>query len=89
VSKIIGMFPVPLADRITLEFDSGQPIHGRLVYQSGAAHAFYGWLELSALVERAWRRAADPTIDAAGDLSEDDPSGAGRDASQVGSGGDD
>ncbi|HTU88241.1 MAG TPA: hypothetical protein VMF57_21855 [Solirubrobacteraceae bacterium] len=88
MSKIIGTFPVPVADRITLEFDSGQPIRGRLLDQSGAAHAFYGWLELSALVEHAWRRGADPAIDAAGDLSGDDPIGSARGRSQVASGGD-
>jgi hypothetical protein len=42
---------------VVLELEPGEPIQGRLLDSSGAAHAFYGWLELCAELERAWRSA--------------------------------
>jgi hypothetical protein len=81
--------PVASADRITLEFDSGQPIHGRLLDQSGATHAFYGWLELSALVEQAWQYRAGTAIDVASDLTGNDAGGSAREEGRVASGSDD
>jgi hypothetical protein len=44
-------------DRITLELEPGEPIHGRLLDPAGAAHTFRGWLELCAILDRAWRGA--------------------------------
>jgi len=40
-----------------LEFEPGDPIQGRLLDSSGTPHDFYGWLELCAELDRAWRRA--------------------------------
>jgi hypothetical protein len=42
-------------DRITLELEPGEPIHGRLLDATGAAHVFRGWLELCAALDRAWQ----------------------------------
>jgi hypothetical protein len=42
--------------RVTIEIEPDEPIHGRIVDGAGAAHAFRGWLELSAALERARQR---------------------------------
>ena len=39
--------------RITVEFEPGEPVHGRLIDVAGADQAFYGWLELSRALECA------------------------------------
>jgi hypothetical protein len=44
-------------ERVVLELEPGDPIQGRLVDSSGMTHAFYGWLELCAELERARRSA--------------------------------
>ena len=46
------------SERVVLELEPGEPIQGQLMDSSGAAHAFYGWLELCAELERVWRSAA-------------------------------
>jgi hypothetical protein len=48
-------------DRITVEFEPGEPIQGRFTDATGATRPFRGWLELCAQIERAWNgiRAAD------------------------------
>jgi hypothetical protein len=51
------------ADRITLELEPGEPIHGTLRDQAGATHAFRGWLELCAALDRAWQRTTAPGND--------------------------
>jgi hypothetical protein len=43
------------AQRLTIEIEPGEPIHGRLLDSAGEAHAFRGWLELSATLERLRR----------------------------------
>jgi len=45
------------SERVVLELEPGEPIQGRLLDSSGTPHAFYGWLELCAELERAWRSA--------------------------------
>jgi hypothetical protein len=55
--------------RITVEFEPGDPVHGRLIDAAGADQAFYGWLELSRALECARERTA------SGDAGE--PTGAG------------
>ncbi len=40
--------------RITVEFEPGEPVQGRLVDGRGAVQAFYGWLELSRALECAY-----------------------------------
>jgi hypothetical protein len=55
----------PGTDRITLELEPGEPIHGRLLDATGAAKAFRGWLELCDALERARRHpiaAAEDTL---------------------------
>jgi hypothetical protein len=42
---------------VVLELEPGEPIQGQLMDSSGAAHTFYGWLELCAELDRAWRSA--------------------------------
>ena len=43
------------AQHLTIEIEPGEPIHGRLLDAGGVAHAFRGWLELSAALERLRR----------------------------------
>jgi hypothetical protein len=50
-------------DRVTLEFEPGDPIKGRLLDREGAKHPFHGWLELCAEIERAWKKPSDGTAD--------------------------
>jgi hypothetical protein len=50
-------------DRISLEFEPGDPIQGRLLDGEGTAHPFHGWLELCAEIERAWNRPSDRTAE--------------------------
>jgi hypothetical protein len=38
--------------RIVLELEAGEPIHGRLVASSEPARRFHGWLQLTALLDR-------------------------------------
>jgi hypothetical protein len=40
--------------RVTVEFEPGEPVQGRLVDGRGAVQAFYGWLELSRALECAY-----------------------------------
>jgi len=42
---------------VVLELEPGEPIQGLLLDSSGTTHAFYGWLELCAELERARRSA--------------------------------
>ena len=51
-------------DRITLELEPGEPIHGRLFDQTGAARVFRGWLELCAALDLAWQRVEAGSADA-------------------------
>lgn len=55
-AKIARVF-AESTDRVTVEFEPGRPIHGLFIDQAGAAHAFRGWLELSAALEHAWQDA--------------------------------
>jgi hypothetical protein len=59
VGEIRGV-TAPETDRITLELERGDPIHGTLRDPSGASHVFRGWLELCAVLDRVWQRAKDP-----------------------------
>ena len=43
------------ADRIVLELSPGELISGTLHDQDGTAHAFRGWIELCAALDRAWQ----------------------------------
>jgi hypothetical protein len=52
------------AQHLTIEIEPGEPIHGRLLDDSGATQAFRGWLELSAMLESR-RRWAEATHNAA------------------------
>jgi hypothetical protein len=61
--------------RITVEFDPGDPVQGRLVDAAGHGQAFYGWLELTRLLECA-RDSTRAPASAAGEpaAAEPDPS---------------
>jgi hypothetical protein len=53
----------PADNRIVLELQPGEPIHGTLHDQGGAAHVFRGWLELCAALDRAWQHASTEVSD--------------------------
>jgi hypothetical protein len=45
--------------RVVLEIEPGEPIHGRLAAASEPSRRFHGWLELTALLDGL--RPADPS----------------------------
>jgi hypothetical protein len=51
-------------ERITIELEPGEPIHGRLL-DGGQTQSFHGWLELSAALERARQRGGEQPQDPA------------------------
>ena len=57
--------------RLTIEIEPDEPIHGQIVDDSGVPEAFHRWLELSAGLERASRRIG--TALAAGDAEASEP----------------
>lgn len=41
------------AERVVLDLDPGEPIHGRITFSAGPVQAFHGWLDLASKLERA------------------------------------
>jgi len=39
------------AERVVLDLDPGEPIHGRITFSTGPAQSFHGWLELASKLE--------------------------------------
>jgi hypothetical protein len=52
-ADMIAFVTITGTDRITLELEPGEPIHGRLLDGNGAVQTFHGWLELCAALETA------------------------------------
>jgi hypothetical protein len=50
---MIAFVTVTGTDRITIELEPGEPIHGRLLDGQGDVQTFHGWLELCAALETA------------------------------------
>jgi hypothetical protein len=46
----------PETDRVTVEFEPGEPIQGRMLGADGSEQRFRGWLELCAALDREWRQ---------------------------------
>jgi hypothetical protein len=40
------------AERVILDLDPGEPIHGRITFSTGPAQSFRGWLDLASKLER-------------------------------------
>lgn len=59
--------------RITIEIEHGEPIHGRLLDGAGATHAFHGWLELSATLERAREHSGNKAESTSQDIQMEEP----------------
>ena len=49
------------SSRLTIELEPGDPIHGRLIEDSGCTDTFYGWLELCQALEWARHRPGAPS----------------------------
>jgi hypothetical protein len=50
------------AERVVLDLDPGEPIHGRIAFSTGPAQSFHGWLELASKLERARSEASSGPI---------------------------